>query len=169
MHACLGLARKSTPMRRLPLFSLLCPSENCQSLRIASLDIGRHHRPGRMATGRKMRSSAVDEAIGHGWIADRHYVQSIGKKFLQNLFDCSRGQSFAWQCNSSNVCTNHIPYHVYDSKGHGPWFSDHQSRISMRDGLRNQVCAFDFKCHTMHVNKSKAQFPSLGQGTRYAC
>ena len=52
----------------------------------------------------------------------------------------------AWQCNSRHVCTKHTPYHVIDSKGHVPRFSDHQSRISMHDGPKNQECNFDFKC-----------------------
>ena len=138
-------------MRELPLFSFLCSSGGCQNLRTASLGTGECCRLSGISTGSKMWSSAVDEAIGHGWIAGRHYVQSVGKKFLQNLFYSSRGQSFAWQCNSSNVCTSHIPYHVYASKGHGPWFSDHQSRISMRDGPKNQVCILIW--NAMHMNK----------------
>ena len=142
MQCMLGLARKCTAMRKLPLFSLLYSSEDCQNLKVASLSTVQYHRLDRMATGRRRCSSAENESIGHQLFADRHSVQSIGKKFLQNLFDSSRGQSFAWQCNSSHICTNHVPYHVSDSKGHAPWFSDHQSRISMRDGPRDQVCTF---------------------------
>ena len=49
MRACSGLARKCTAMHRLPLFSLLCLFEDLQSLRIASLDIGRHQRLSRIS------------------------------------------------------------------------------------------------------------------------
>ena len=85
MHACSGLARKSTAMRKLPLVSLLCPSENCQSLKINSLDIGRHHRLRRMATGSKMWSSAIDEAIGHRFMGGRHWTLPVCQECLQNL------------------------------------------------------------------------------------
>ena len=74
MQSMLGPAGKYTAMHRLPLFSLLCLFEDCQSLRIASLDIGSHHRLSRIATGSRMWSSAVDEAIGHQLIAGRHSV-----------------------------------------------------------------------------------------------
>ena len=73
----------------------------------------------------------------------------------------------ASQCISNKCVHNHTPYHVYDLKGHGSWFSDHQARISMRDGLRDQVCIFYMECNAhKHV---KAQSLSLNQGTRHAC
>ena len=64
---------------------------------------------------------------------------------VESCFDSSRGQNKAWQCIPSKCVHQHIPYHVYDSKWHGSRFSDHQSRISTRDGPRNQVMHFDFK------------------------
>ena len=85
MHAHSGLARKCTAMHRLPLISLLYSSEGCQSLRIASLDIGRHHRLNRMATGSGMCSPAVNESIGHGKSSGRHWTLPVGRRFLQNL------------------------------------------------------------------------------------
>ena len=152
MQCMLGLAREFTA--RLPLFSLLCSSEDCQSLRVASLDIGRHHRLNWMVTGSGLWSSTHNESIGFQFIAGRHSMKSIGIGCLLNLFDSSRGQDFAWQCNSSNVCTYQAPFHVYDSKGHGPWFSDHQSRISMRDGPRDQVCTFWCQMQCKPTNQS---------------
>ena len=73
------------------------------------------------------------------------------KSSCRILFDSSRGQSKAWQCISSYVCTNHTPYHVNDSKEDGPRFSDHQSRISMHDGPKNQVCMLIW--NAMHIIK----------------
>ena len=73
------------------------------------------------------------------------------KSSCRILFDSSRGQSKAWQCISSYVCTNHSPYHVNDSKEDGPRFSDHQSRIFMHDGPKNQVCILIW--NAMHINK----------------
>ena len=66
-------------------------------------------------------------------------------------FDSSRRQNLAWQCISSNVCTNHTPYHVSDSKGHGLRFLDHQSRNTMPDGPKNQVCILIW--NAMHIIK----------------
>ena len=40
MHACSGLAQKYNAMHKPPLFSLLCFSKDCQSLRMCSLEVG---------------------------------------------------------------------------------------------------------------------------------
>ena len=141
-------------MYKLPLFSLLCSSENCKSPREHSMDTVEHHRLRQMVThhGRKV--------IDH-WLSSR--PQTFGRSALyevdrpslsaETCFDSSKGQNMAWQCISSNVCTNHTPYQIHDSKEHGTWFSDYQSRISMRDGPRNQVVHFDFKCNANQTNK----------------
>ncbi|GMP22335.1 hypothetical protein CsSME_00000400 [Camellia sinensis var. sinensis] len=64
---------------------------------------------------------------------------------VEPAIDSNKVQSKAWQHNSRHICTIHVPYHGNDSKGHVPRFSDHQSRISMHDGPRNQVCNFHVK------------------------
>ena len=142
MQCMLGPAREYTAIHRPPLFSLLCLFEEWLSLRVASLDIWRHHRQSRIVNGSGM-------IIGCWWsyrppMDCRSALKTAGRQRMsaEPAIDSSRGQGIAWQCNSSKVCTNPIPHHVYDSKGHGPWFSDHQSRISMRDGPKNQVCIF---------------------------
>ena len=82
----------------------------------------------------------------------------------------SRGQKLAWQCNSNNVCTNHAPYHICDSKGHVPRFSGHQSRISMHDGPKNQMCNFYFNCmQTKQTHKGAKPLSWLGQEVEHAC
>ena len=75
----------------------------------------------------------------------------------------------AWQYNSSNLCTNHVSYHGNDSKGHTSRFSDHQSRISMRDGPRDQVCTLWCQMQYKPIKQTKAQFLSPSQGSRHAC
>ena len=75
----------------------------------------------------------------------------------------------SWQCNSSNVCTNPIPYHVYDSKGYGSWFSDHQARISMRDGPKNQVCIFDMECNAHEQTNGTQPLSQAFQKAKHAC
>ena len=147
-----GLGKRAQCTRTRVLLGSPLPCTSClcfpcsASLKTAKVS-GCAHWMLRNATGWRESSPAViwcwsskNDSIGHRWIAGRHSVWSIGKKFLQNLFDSSRGQGFAWQSNSSNVCTDHIPYHVFDSKGHGPWFSDNQLRISTHDGPKHQVC-----------------------------
>ena len=62
MHACSGLARKSSAMHKPPLFSLLCFSEDCQSLRMCSLDVGECHRLEGIIIGCDLVS------IGQKWI-----------------------------------------------------------------------------------------------------
>ena len=64
MQCMLGPARKCTAMHSLPLFSLLCLSEDCQSLKDASLDTGNHHRLNKIATGGELWSPAHNESIG---------------------------------------------------------------------------------------------------------
>ena len=161
MQCMLGPARKCTAMHRLPLFSFLYSSGGCQSLRIASLDTGRHHRLSWITTGSVMWPPAIGEAIGRERIAGRQSVPA------ESAIDCNRGQGRAWQYNSRHICTNHVPYHGNDSKEHAPRFSGHQSRISMRDGSRDQVYTFEDKCNAMQ--QTKPQFLSLDQRTRHAC
>ena len=85
MHARSDFARNCTAMPSLPLFSLLCSSENCQSLKNASLDTGGSHRLSRMTTGTRMWPSAQNEPIGWWLTAGRHKMLPVGKQYLQNL------------------------------------------------------------------------------------
>ena len=78
---------------------------------------------------------------------------------VESVFDSSRGQYLARQCISSDVCTNHTPYHIHDSKEDGSRFSNHQSRISMRDGPRNQVCILIW--NAMHIITQRGGPPSV--------
>ena len=77
--ACSDLARNRTAMHSLPLFSLLCPSENYQSLKDTSLDTVNHHRLNKITTGSELWSSAQNEAIGRRIIAGRQYSLPVGK------------------------------------------------------------------------------------------
>ncbi|KAF5941334.1 hypothetical protein HYC85_022501 [Camellia sinensis] len=142
--ACSGLARKCTAMHRLPLFSFLHSSGGCQNLRAASLDIGEHHRLNGIDTGSGMWPPAIGEAIGRERIAGRHLTLPVGKVFLQNL-QLTATEGKAKHGSSRHICTNHVLYHVCDSKGHVSRFSDHQSRISMHDGPKDQECNFHVK------------------------
>ena len=72
-------------MHSLPLFSLLCSSENCQSLRNASQDTGGYHRLRGRATGCVGWSSAQNESIGWELTAGRQKMLPVGKQCLQNL------------------------------------------------------------------------------------
>ena len=105
------------------------------------------HRPWRMVTGHKL----IHRLLMDG----RSALHMAGRPNLpaESVFDSSRGQNIAWQCISSNVCTNHTPYHIHDSKGYDSRFSDHQSRISMHDGPRNQVCILIW--NAMHIIKQR--------------
>ena len=71
--ACsIPLARKPVAIALLPLFSLPCFSENCQSPRVSSMSTAEHHRLSEMATGHGKMPSAADEVIGHSLMAGRH-------------------------------------------------------------------------------------------------
>ena len=123
------------------------------------------HRPWGMITGHWL--SSRPSILGRSALK----VASRPKLPAESCFDSSRGQNKAWQCIPSKFVHQHIPYHVNDSKWHGSWFSDHQSRISMRDGPRDQVCHFDFKCNAKHINIQGSLQPLswLNQEVRHAC
>ena len=73
-----------------------------------------------------------------------------------------------WHEIPSKCVHQHIPYHAFDLKGYVPWFSDHQLHISMRDGLRNQVCAL--ASNVMQTKQThKAHPQSHDQEARHAC
>ena len=164
MQCMLGLARNCTAMHRLPLFSLLCLSENFQSLRTTSQGTGGYHRLRRNTTGTKLIHRPSIDCRSALNAAGRHWMSA------EPATHSSRGQKLAWQCNSNNVCTNHAPYHICDSKGHVPRFSDHQSRISMHDGPKNQMCNFYFKCmQTKQTHKGAKPLSWLGQEVEHAC
>ena len=103
----------------------------------------------------------------------RSALNAVGwqKVPAESVIDSNRGQGRAWQCNSSYVCTNHVPYHVSDLKGHAPWFSDHQSRISMHDGPRDQACTFwcQMTCNAHNQIKRLLPLSWLGQEVEHAC
>ena len=140
-------------MRRLPLFSFLCSSGGCQNFRTASLDAGRHHRLGEIATGTEMLPPAQNWSCRQRKDC-RPAPYTAGRQSIpaEPATHSNRGQNKTWQHISRHVCTNHVSYHCDDSKGHVPRFSDHQSRISMHDGPKNQVCNFNFKMHANQIN-----------------
>ena len=146
MHARSDSARNCTAMPSLPLFSLLCSSENCQNLRNASQDTGGSHRLSKMITGTRMWPIGTKH-IHRPLIDCRSALNTAGRQWIpaEPATHSSRGQNLAWQLNSSNVCTKHIPYHVCYSKEDVPRFSGHQSRISMHDGQRVKMCNFSME------------------------
>lgn len=143
MQCVFGSARKATVMHKLPLLWLLSSSENCTTPRVASLSAVEHHRLMELVTGQREWSPATCSSY-RPLMDGRSALEMAGRPKLpaESVFDSSRGQNLAWQCISSRCVHHHIPYHAYDSKGRGSRFSDHQSRISMRDGPRNQVVHF---------------------------
>ena len=158
-------------MRKLPLFSFLSSSGGCQSLRTASWDRGDHHRLNETSTGSVVWPSAQNRVCRQRKLCrSAHYTAGRQSIPAEPATHSNRGQGKAWQHNSRHVCINHVPYHCNDSKGHVPRFSDHQSRISMHDGPKNQVCNFDFKC--MQTNQTKLPIPITqvkGQGMHARC
>ncbi|GMP77811.1 hypothetical protein CsSME_00033961 [Camellia sinensis var. sinensis] len=87
----------------------------------------------------------------------------------RTCFDSSRGQNKAWQCISSKCVHQHIPYHVCDSKRYGARFSDHQSRISMRDGPKAKCATLiSNEMHTQNTSKAPTSI-MLNQEARDAC
>ena len=150
-------------MPSLPLFSLLSSSEDCQSLRTAPLNHGDHHRLRGNTTGWSMWPPALNSSIGCKLTAGRHWMPA------EPATHSSRGEILAWQCNSKHVCTKHTPYHTSDSKEDMPRFSDHQSRISMHDGPKNQECNFDLKCMQFIESNKGAKPPSNFTSRGLAC
>ncbi|KAF5932600.1 hypothetical protein HYC85_028771 [Camellia sinensis] len=131
---------KRAAMRKLPLFSSLSSSGGCQSLRTASLDRGDHHRLIEISTGSVVWPSAQNRVCRQRKLCrSAHYTAGRQSIPAEPATHSNGGQNKAWQHNSKHVCTNHVSYHCNDSKGHVPRFSDHQSRISMHDGPRNQI------------------------------
>ena len=140
-------------MRKLPLLSFLSSFGGCQNLRTTSLDRGDHHRLDEISTGSVVWPSAQSwSGRQRKWCRSAHYTAGRQSIPAEPATHSNRGQNKAWQHNSRHVCTDHVPYHCDDSKGHVPRFSDHQSRISMHDGPKNQVCNFDFKCNANQIN-----------------
>ena len=140
-------------MHKLPLFSLLCSFENCKSPKEHFMNTGECYQPLGIITGHG--SVVIDHPCSYRpFIIGQSalYVVDRPKLPAETCFDSNRGQNMAWQCISSNVCTNHTPYHVYDSMEFGTRPSDHQSRISMRNGQRGRVVHFDFKCNANQIN-----------------
>ena len=144
----LGFARKFVTMHELPLFTLLCSSENCTSPKEHSLNIVEGHRPIGNTTG--LGEVVIDHLLSsrppmHG----RSALNVVGRPCMpaKNCFVSSRGKTWHGNAFSSKYLHQHPPYHVHDSKEDGPRPSGHQSRISMRDGPRNQVCHFNVKRH----------------------
>ena len=143
-------------MHGLPLFSFLHSSGGCQNLRTTSLDRGYHHRLDEISTGSVVWPSA------QSWSCRQRkdcrpapYTAGRQRKPAEPATHSNRGQNKAWQHISRHVCTNHVSYHCDDSKGHVPRFSDHQSRISMHDGPKSQVCNFHVKWNANQTNKPR--------------
>ena len=139
MHARIRLARKPVAIALLPLFSLSCLSENCQSLRTCSLHTEDHHRLNRMSTGRVQCPSAGDKAIGCPSMAGRHSILPIGKNSLQKTVLTATRTDSVWHGIPSKCMHGHTPYHAMDSREHGPRSPGHQSRVSMHDGPKAKL------------------------------
>ena len=149
-----GSARKATATPKLPLLWLWSSSKNCTSPRVASLSPVEHHWLMELVTDQREWSPATCSSY-RPLINGRSVLEMAGRPKLpaESDFDSSKGQNIAWQCISSNVSTHHPPYHIHDSMEDGSRYSDHQSRISMRDGPRNQVCISIW--NAMHIIKQR--------------
>ena len=104
------------------------------------------HRPNRSGHRPSMELSAINNWSIGTWCS------RPAKASCRTCFDSSRGQNKAWQCILSKYVHQYTPYHVYDSKGDSTRFLDHQSRISMRDGPRNQVVHFHVKWNANQIS-----------------
>lgn len=58
----------------------------------------------------------------------------------ESCFCCSRGQTVHGKVFTRQYMHDHPPYHAANSREYGSRSSGHQSRISMHDGQRCQVC-----------------------------
>ena len=157
MHACstsLGNPPPYTSCLCLPYSAPLKIVQVSMMLQNQFLITVEGHRPGGNTTGQG--KLVIDHWYGsQPKIFSWPTLNMVGRPYIpaESCFDSSRGQNRAWQCISSKCVHQHIPYHVYDSKGHGSRFSDHQSRISMHDGPRNQVCILIW--NAMHIIKQR--------------
>ena len=70
------------------------------------------HRQWYTATGTKISHRQTEYCRSAIYTAGRHSVPA------ESANDSNRGQCKAWQHNSRHICTNHVPYHGNDSKGH---------------------------------------------------
>ena len=83
----------------------------------------------------------LDLSAIHQWPVGTEFCRSAETSCRRQFWQQQRIDSI-WHGISGTCEHNHTPYHVYGSKEHGTWFSDHQSRISMRDGPKNQSVQF---------------------------
>ena len=134
-HAQLASVSPAILLRKLP------KSQKCLSGHWGVPPAGaEHHRLKGEATGTELFHRLGKHCRSALKSAGRH------KMFCRSCNSQQQRTNYAWQGNSKHVCTKHIPHHVNDSMGHVPRSSDHQSRIFMRDGPKNQECNFTIKC-----------------------
>ena len=106
-----------------------------------SLSVVEYHRPQFKSTGHGNR--LIDQILNHRLDTDgRSAPKVVGRPFLpaEPCFDSSRGQTVHGMEFSKQCVHGHSPYHAMGSREFGTRPSDHQLRISMRDGPRSQVC-----------------------------
>ena len=130
-HCCLCL-HCSAPLRDVKI--LEAPLNH-------SLIILKCHRPMKSTTDHV--NVIIDHKLGHRLDSDgRSALKVAGRPFIpaESCFCCSSGQTVHGKEISKQCMHGHTPYHVMDSRECGPWSSGHQSRISMHDGQRHQVC-----------------------------
>ena len=156
-------------MHSLPLFSLLCLSEDYQSLRNASQDTGGSHRLSRMTTGTWMWPSAQNESTGWWFTAGRHKMLPVGRQYLQNL-QLTAAESKTCMAIQFKQCVHQsCPLPCLWLKGvcasilgppithfHAWWPKELSVQLSCQ-----------MKCKP--IKQNKAQFLSPNQGTRHAC
>ena len=153
MRARIGFARKSNAMHKLPLFSLLSSSKNGTIPKVYLMNTGECHRPWGMVTGQ------IEVVIDYLWsyrpsIIGRSALDVIDRPKLpaEPVLIAAEGKTRHGDEFSSKCVHQYTPYHVYDSKGDRSRFSDHQSRISMRNGPRKQVVYFYVKWNANQIS-----------------
>ena len=117
MQCVLGSARKSATMHKLPLFSLLCSSENCTSPSICSLHTVEHHRLSGMATGRGKWSPATKLIYRPTLFAGRHWRWPAGQIFLQKLVRQQQRTKHGMAMHFKQMCAQPHPLSCLWLKG----------------------------------------------------
>ena len=145
-HARIASVSSALLLRKLP------KSQECLSGHWGVPPAGaEHHRLKEEATGTELFHRLGKHCRSALKSAGRH------KMFCRSCNSQQQKTNYAWQGNSKHVCTKHIPHHVNDSMGYVPRSSDHQSRISIRDGPKSQGCNFDLKC--VQIKQTKVPIP----------
>ena len=167
MHACSSFARKSIAMHKLPLFSLLCSSENCTTPKERSMDIGEHHRPSGIITGHF--EVVIDHPLSsRPNIFGRSAVYMAGRPKLpaETCLTAAEGRQGMAMRFKQCMHQPHSLSYLWLKGGWasilGPPITHFHAWWSKRPSMH-----FDFKCNA-HT-QTKAQSLSLDQGTRHAC